>query len=655
MQSLKQLSYQNLPPQFKVILGTIDITDTVESIENLNKSLDYVTVGSIRVGEVTVLVIDPEGAFAKDNPNNFFVQNSLNSDGQGVRVQVDIGYSTDTGDVLETQFIGNIIQMTRRGTDGIVVIEATDELHKLYTQKLTDFGIEKTFQLESPAVGEDAAETEENRNKQRVDQHGFYPVPDFLLPISEDSTTLKRTATDTLTEVPKVSGTGRPDSDNYEVDAKGIKLEGDFLTAGAGYPRLTMKAPYRYRDISDLLDIILSAADVHDRQILIPEIDIGENFASEGRVGYESVGTDPLDANMLAAWYGHPTDIFYESDTGDTYYLINSPVQDRVNRSRVIRKTSAGEWSTVFVAAAARTEFWKLTKHEDYLFVLATHTDVANRLPRIQTVSHKPRFEKSSTVKVQLSITGSPTRVAVTEGLEFQRFVNSPRAGEKFPVSFAKWEFDYSRGVLTLDGTFGDTVIEDLVLKIVAENVNGTVESDFVYDIGEVGDYTPITAKQLDDIPPDRINKTPEAGSYGAASDNNANHIFAIDLTADNRNALTVVNTDADLKPQLSHFLQIGTTTGNESFGYHFPDTRRSFVWHNNRLYYGYVNRNTSPIQFGVAKVGFASGVATTPEAVYTANSNGISDAGFDFYISGSQLVVTYIRQRRVTTVRVSA
>ena len=37
MQSLKELSYKNLPPQCKVLLGTIDITNKVESIENLNK------------------------------------------------------------------------------------------------------------------------------------------------------------------------------------------------------------------------------------------------------------------------------------------------------------------------------------------------------------------------------------------------------------------------------------------------------------------------------------------------------------------------------------------------------------------------------------------------------------------------------------------
>ena len=246
MQSLKELSYKNLPPQFKVLVGTIDITDKVASIEDLNKSLDYVTVGSIRVGEVTLVLIDPDGEFSKDNPTNFFVQNGLASDGQGVKVQVDIGYATETGDVLETAFVGNIIQMTRRATEGIVVIEATDELHTLYTKKLTDFGIEKTFQLKSPeVVSGDAEKTEENRNAQRIDQHGFYPVPEFLLPISDKSTTLKRTASDTLTEVLKVKAQGIPDNDNYEVDDRGIKMEGDFFDGWVRVSTTDNESPLR--------------------------------------------------------------------------------------------------------------------------------------------------------------------------------------------------------------------------------------------------------------------------------------------------------------------------------------------------------------------------------------------------------------------------
>ena len=417
-----------------------------------------------------------------------------------------------------------------------------------------------------------------------------------------------------------------------------------------------MKAPYAYRDIADVLGHILDTVNIHDRQILIPGADIGENFSSEGRVGYETVGAYHLDAGMLASWYGFPTDVFYEESTGDTYYLINSPVQDQVNRSRILKKSSAGVWSTVFVAHSPRTEFWKIAKDGDYLFVMATNTDIQNILPNIQEVTPNPRFATGSTVKVQLAITGSPTKVEVTEGLEFQRFSESVRAGEPLGISFVKWEYSYDRGVLTLDGTFGESVVENLILKIVAENENGMVESDFIYDVAEVSDYMTVTAKQQDDIPPDLISKTPEAGSYDAAHAANGNYIFAIDVTDASPSAGTVVPSNAELKPQISHYLQMGTTVGNESFPDHFPDTRRSFVWHNNRLYYGYVNRNVIPIQFGVAKVGYtATGGATTPVAVYTANSDGVNDAGFDFYISGSQMVVTYIREGRLTTVRVSA
>ena len=639
MQSLKELSYRNLPPKFKVLLGTIDITDKVESIEDLNKSLDYVRVGSIRVGEVTVVVIDPDGEFSKDNPSNFFVENSLTSDGQGVSVQVDIGYTTETGDVLETAFVGNIIQMTRRGREGTVVIEATDELHKLYTEKLTDFGIEKTFQMESPEVSSDSEETEENRNRQRVDQHGFYPVPEFLLPISDGSTTLKRTSSDTLTEVPKVKSKGIPDNSNYEVDRRGIKMEGDFLTAGSGYPRLTMKAPYAYREISDLLGKILGEVDIHDRQIVIPDVEIGENFSSEGRVGYETVGTDALDANVPASWYGFTTDVFKDSN-GDVYYLINSPIQDRVNRSRILKKSAAGVWSTIFVAAVARTEFWKIAKHDDYLFVMATNTDVLNALPVIQDFVGTPTFPKSDSVKVELQIKGSPTKVEVTEGLKGTNIAWSP---------------SYSRGVLTLDGTFGDVEVAGQKLKVVAENVNGVAERELTYDIGDNDSWSDITVTQTDDIPPDLLKITPEAGSYDASHNSNGNYIFAIDVTDANPSVGLVVPTSADLKPQISHFLQMGNTIGNETFTNHFPDTRRSMVWHNNRLYYGYVNRNVNPVQFGVAKVGYTSGGATAITAVYAANSNGVNDAGFDFYISGSQMVFTYIREGRLVTIRTSA
>ena len=93
------------------------------------------------------------------------------------------------------------------------------------------------------------------------------------------------------------------------------------------------------------------------------------------------------------------------------------------------------------------------------------------------------------------------------------------------------------------------------------------------------------------------------------------------------------------LAPQLGHFYQLGSNdyaggiaTVNSSNKV-LPDTRRSMIYHNNSLYYGYVDTMNSV--FGVAKATNPTAQTALFEVDIDENLNHL---GFSFHISGTQV-----------------
>ena len=168
MDDLKSVSHMGHSLQYLILISDIDFADDVIDISDISTSLDFPRLNVYRVGEVTITITDPDGRFAINRADNFFVQNSEPQDGVGVDVEVKAGYL----DAIKTIFKGKILKISQDSPLATTEITVLNSIHQAYRQEITDFGESKRFRITPNA--------EERLN-------GLYPLPEWLLPLSKGS------------------------------------------------------------------------------------------------------------------------------------------------------------------------------------------------------------------------------------------------------------------------------------------------------------------------------------------------------------------------------------------------------------------------------------------------------------------------------------
>ena len=384
MNDIKALSYGMSPLMLEVKINkTTDITEIVENIGTISNSLDYPNLTRYRVNSVPITLTDERGFFAPNNSENWFRSDGrdLPQNGHGVEIQINVGFNDGDKKLRKVLFKGRITKIVQDSVAATTTITADSLLQKMFSEVITDFGLQKQFRID--------ASNEESLN-------GVYPISDWVLPISEDSSEVKKDINKPLTEVPELATRGHLDSDNYVITDSGIETEGgDVMGAESGYPQIKFKAPYRYRDVERLIDDVLEKIDISNSSIDLPEIDVGGHFSSSGRVGYPVIGAAPFGSSEPISWEGYTTDFIY--DDGKFYFLRN-PRRAGAALASLIEYDTEKDTSRVLWRASSstqfKTEFWKLAISGNYIAILASDTIV--RFSKEFDLPEIPAFEPRS-------------------------------------------------------------------------------------------------------------------------------------------------------------------------------------------------------------------------------------------------------------------
>jgi len=358
MNELQAVSYSGNSLQYQVLMLNQDFANQVATMTPISRSLDYPRLNRYRVGECVITLNDPDGDFAPDNQNNIFIRNGESIDGYGVELEIKAGYL----DILKTKLKGRIIRLTFDSVLATAEIVVGDSLHNLFSKDITDFGESKQFGL--------VANTEPSLN-------GVYDLPEYILPVSKESVEVKKSASESLTEVAELADRGFLNSDNYAITNDGIETEGgEVSNASVGYPQISLKAPFRYKDVEFIIENLLEQVGITESDIEIPDINIGDNFSSNGRIGYDVIGTQLFGTSNPITWIGYPTDWIYD-DAENKYYILYNPKLGNIgNRAFIIEYDDTTKLSRVLYRPAsiptATIEYWKIAKSGNFLAILAT-------------------------------------------------------------------------------------------------------------------------------------------------------------------------------------------------------------------------------------------------------------------------------------------
>ena len=376
MQISKAQHYQGHALTTQVLISGQDIKEYLSSISDISYQLDYPSLTEYRVSDCTLDLRDPTGIFSPENDSNFFITNKEADQtddeirtGFQVPVVIKAGFIIPGSPlVLQTMFTGNIVRLNIDAKTAVVKIVCSDISRKLRNDKITDLGLEKQFRLI-----EDRPQTSSN---------GTYSILKAVNPISNESENLfKNSAELTNPEhirpaVEELETEGLLNSDNYTIGESGVTSEGGFIDVDVptSFPQLEIKAPFRYRDINQIVDSILDQrTEILTRDLQIPSQTVDYHFSSNGRVGYEIIGN--IGSSNPLSWEGYVTDVIY--DDNKFYFLYNVDIGDTINQAAIIEyNTTTKRYNRIHRSGAHNIQYWKFVKHETNFYILATDNTI---------------------------------------------------------------------------------------------------------------------------------------------------------------------------------------------------------------------------------------------------------------------------------------
>ena len=445
----KSEHYQNLGLDVQVLIADEDVTADVERLGEINTAADFPVPTAYKVGSISLSLIDADGTYSPDNPDNFFTANGAQQSGIGASVEIKAGFLVEPI-TYETIFTGVIARTNYNPVTGALSISVFNDLHTLYSHQITDFGVQRdNFHIDADPDSEEL--------------HGKYEIAPWALPFSDDSVEVKKSLNEVLTEQPLLRSEGDLDSDNYVVVDDGIETEGGLIEgASTGYPQAEGKSPYRYISVENAVQKLIADAGFADTDI---EIDLPTRvtepyLASRGRVPYSVVGSaDASVSSNLLTWQGFVSDMLYHDNAW--WYLICPRIGDYENLPLIIKETDAGDSSVVFrfpqLKDGTRTrQAWEFgISTDDYIYVLCT--DVRQRASQSSHVTDArfPFLDSDSTPYI--------VRLT-TSGTGLTDYVK--KSGTYHPLLYRKYIFGQ---------TYGDRRPPELVDKIPPQQVPNVV------------------------------------------------------------------------------------------------------------------------------------------------------------------------------------
>ena len=154
-------------------MNDIDITEHVESVSDIDLSLDSQFLNVQKVSDATIRLNDPDGYFSSPSFDNFFAENGLNRFGFNVPLKIEYGYKTSSGESTRILFFGHILRVTQDTDRATATIVAIDYNEQVLASRLHNFGLDKKIiYTTSGLLGT---------------YHGEYQLDNIFLPLSNQS------------------------------------------------------------------------------------------------------------------------------------------------------------------------------------------------------------------------------------------------------------------------------------------------------------------------------------------------------------------------------------------------------------------------------------------------------------------------------------
>ena len=289
-----------LKAEWRVLLLGADITEHVEQVQNVVHRLDLQNPTEFKISNATIMLINENGFFSPENPENFFVENGGVQNGYKAEVTIISGFVGGSNDNILMR--GEIIEVQQQENVGRVTISVSEQSQALRNQQLNDFGITKYA-----SVSEDGSQF-----------HGRYPFLAPVTPVSDTSVTAESGSIQ-LREVQALKKEGITDTTRFTLRDSVIETEVPF---GPGSTLTTeFKAPFRNKTIDYLIRQILEYHDINNYSIDIPGATGSPTFATRGRIGYDIESSRETDRNSAFGWRGYVTDYLFQQNSNDGFGL----------------------------------------------------------------------------------------------------------------------------------------------------------------------------------------------------------------------------------------------------------------------------------------------------------------------------------------------
>ena len=343
----KQYSYQNLPVFYTVTILGQDVSSDIVEIPNIDQSVDYPQLNAYRIAEANITLKRREGDPYNPNKNpNFFTENSGNQSGYKASVKIEGGFILSDGtEEKQTLLQGIIINTNVDARTGNISIVVSDNSQDMRTKPVQDFGLEKTLRLQ---------------RGQSLGSTGVYPLPNAVVPPSEESFSAVATDGTTMTRKENLDTEGLLEPNNYDIESGELRTEGGPLEDNEE-PILTFKSPYRNKSISFLVEKILEnyniTIDQAQRDLIeIPEVTLSSDYyTSLGRPSYDIENTT---GSNYWFWDGFVTD-FIVNETSNEILFLHSGGRGTSSTSHIIRYSIDTQQTEIVYTSTTYQEWWK--------------------------------------------------------------------------------------------------------------------------------------------------------------------------------------------------------------------------------------------------------------------------------------------------------
>ena len=293
----------DLESDWRVLLLGQDISEYIEQVRNVVHRLDLESPTEFKISNSTLHIVNEDGLFSPDNPDNFFVEHGGAQNGYKSEVTIISGFVGGLNNNILMQ--GEVIEVRQEETTGTFAILISEKSQDLRNEQLNDFGLTKY------------ASVQESGSK----FHGRYPYLSPVIPISDNS--VKASQADVqLNETQSLKKEGIQNVTRFVVRDSVIETEVPF---GSGTTVATeFKAPYRNKTIEYLVKRILEYYEINNYNIDIPDSTGDPSFTTRGRIGYDTERNVEADRTSIFGWRGYVTDYLYEENNNQGFGLGNS-------------------------------------------------------------------------------------------------------------------------------------------------------------------------------------------------------------------------------------------------------------------------------------------------------------------------------------------